>query len=173
MANLFKNDEKSDFKIICQGKSFPCLKVIIGGQSDVFNAMLESNLLEAKEGQVEIEDVSSDTMETLLKFMYQGKVDSQNIDVDLLLATDRFNIQSLLNICVKHFKDNLTVENAMEVMVGSYLVKGGPAKNLFNAASHFARKNKGDLVKTSKWFDLKTSYPDITSEIMDVITFKV
>lgn len=172
MANLFLNEDKSDFKIICEGKTYPCHKLIICSQSDVFNAMLDNNLMETKEGQVEIKDILSDTMDVLLKFMYQGKVDSQNVDVDLLIAADRYNVKKLVAICVNHFKYNLSVNNAMEVLTASYLVDGNYAKDLFEAASKFARNHKGDLVKTEKYEELKKSYPDIILKVMDVITFK-
>merc|ERR1711974_123571 len=104
--------------------------------------------------------------------MYQGKVDSQNVDVDLLIAADRYNVKKLVAICVNHFKYNLSVNNAMEVLTASYLVDGNYAKDLFEAASKFARNLKGDLVKTEKYEELKKSYPDIILKVMDVITFK-
>ena len=91
ISKLFLKEEESDFKIVSHDRTFPCHKLVLCGQSDVFSAMLNNDKsLEVKEGQVDIKDFSSKTTETLLKYMYQSKVESQNIDVDLLMAADKY-----------------------------------------------------------------------------------
>ena len=59
---------------------------------------------------------------------------------------------------------------AMEVMVVAYIVPNG--QDLFKVASDFASKHRKELVKTSKWDELKMKYPDIILKVVDAIMFK-
>ena len=119
--------------------------------------------METINGEVVIDDISSDVIETFLIFLYQDKVDSDKINVDLLKVADRYNIQSLFDICITHLKNNVTVENAMEILVGAYLVNH---HDLHLAAFTFAMEHKGQLIKSNKWD------PDIAMKAMSKFMFK-
>ena len=76
LAKPFQWKKKiSDFKIICDGKTINCHKIVLGAQSDVFETMfLNMDLNEAKSGEVEIEDFDFDTVETLIYFPYNEDI---------------------------------------------------------------------------------------------------
>merc|ERR1719237_86524 len=125
---MFLKDEFSDVKILCGGKTFPCHKVILSNQSEVFKTMLGDgcgSMIEASTGEIRIKDISADTMESLLYFLYfdhknlKGK---NKINIDLLLAADKYNIPDLVKICVNHLKTNLTEVNAVDIMAKSYMI---------------------------------------------------
>ena len=42
--------------------------------------------------------------------MYHNSIDESNIDIDLLMAADKFLMEGLVDICAKHLKSNLTLE---------------------------------------------------------------
>ena len=86
------------------------------------------------------------------------------------MAADKYNVTKLREICIRHFKNHLSLDNAMEVMVVAYIVPNG--QNLFKVASDFASKHRKELVKTSKWDELKMKYPDIILKVVDAIMFK-
>ena len=70
---MFLKDDFSDVKIICNGKTFPCHKVILSIQSEVFKSMLSNgcgSMIEASTGEIKIKDISADVMESLLYFLY-------------------------------------------------------------------------------------------------------
>ena len=70
---MFLKDDFSDVKIICNGKTFPCHKVILSNQSEVFKSMLSNgcgSMIEASTGEIKIKDISADAMESLLYFLY-------------------------------------------------------------------------------------------------------
>ena len=72
---LFLNKENSgDTKIICQGKTFDCHKLVLGCQSEVFQKMFERKMIESKTGQVNIDDLKPEVMESLLFFIYHDEV---------------------------------------------------------------------------------------------------
>ena len=75
-ALLFADKEHCDVKIICDGKTFECHKLVLSCRSDVFKTMFknESDMAEANSGEVEIKDVDEETMETFLYFIYNDKI---------------------------------------------------------------------------------------------------
>ena len=75
------------------------------------------DMIESSSGRVEIKDVPSDIMELLLRFIYLDNVAKEDITCDLLMAAERFNVESLVRICVRHLAENLTIQNVMNVMI--------------------------------------------------------
>ena len=70
---MFLKNEFSDVKILCDGKTFPCHKVILSNQSEVFKSMLSDgcgSMIEASTGEIKIKGIPADTMESLLYFLY-------------------------------------------------------------------------------------------------------
>merc|ERR1712051_520127 len=97
--------------------------------------------------KIEEKDVNSDIMEQLLYFLYFQKVeDGKKVNVDLLIAADKYLVKGLLDFCTKFLESNLSVENALDVLFKAELVN---QKTLFHAASKFVRKNLGKVNKTS------------------------
>ena len=83
---MFLKDDFSDVKILCNGKTFPCHKVILSNQSEVFKSMLSNgcgSMIEASTGEIKIKDISAETMESLLYFLY---FDHENLKGTLLLV---------------------------------------------------------------------------------------
>merc|ERR1719483_1964020 len=136
-SKLFSGKKFSDFKIICDSKTIDCHKNVLGTQSDVFETMfLNMDLNEAKSGEVEIEDFDFDTVETLIYFLYNGfyQQDNKLINTKLLYAADKYNVSGLVGMCVTFLKCNLSVDNALEILVASHHLN---QEDLFNAASNF------------------------------------
>jgi hypothetical protein len=124
---LFLQDEFSDVKILCEDKIFPCHKVILCSQSEVFKSMLSNtNMVEASSGEIKIAEYSADVMESLLYFLYfdeENLMAKENkITIDLLVAADYYNIADLIAICVKHLKGNLSEGNVVEILTQCYKI---------------------------------------------------
>ena len=80
-----------------------------------------SDMVEAKSGEIKVPDISPTTMESLLFFIYHDNLDESKISGDLMMAADKYNISALYKFCVYYFKNNLTEENAEDVMKLAYL----------------------------------------------------
>ena len=103
-------------------------------------------------------------METFLYFLYNDRVKDTNlVTIELLKAADKYNFRGLLEYCSKHLKSNLTVENAAEVLLTAHFTN---QKELFNAASNFVCRNKGELVKRKAWKDLVKTNPTLVANIL-------
>ena len=168
---IFAAEEFFDLKVICNGKTFQCHKVVLASQSDVFSTMLlNMEMTEAKLGEVKIDDFKAETIETLIHYLYNQEVkDAKLINTDLLLFAEKYNISGLLMICCVHLKSNLSTENALDVLLTAHLTN---QEGLFSAASQFVYKNKGQLAKTTAWKEMNKSNPimikNILSSVLDV-----
>ena len=164
-GKLFGDKEFSDLKLVCKEKTFDCHKAVLG-QSEVFKNMIKNKSLIEKPGEVmEIEeiDMNSDSMEQLVFYLYHAKVkDTKMINTDLLIAADKYMVKSLLDLCVKYLKLNLSLENVLDVLVTAELLN---QRTLFVSASRFIRKNLGKLKKSSAYNDMFEKDPKLIARV--------
>ena len=118
----------------------------------------DNSMIEGTSGEVHITDFASDVIEHLLSFMYNDIVDKKNVNCDLLKAANKYLMEGLKSICSEHLSANLTLENALEVMIVAYLTD---QKDLLDSAFKFTLENKGRLIKTDSWDDMVKNYPDL------------
>ena len=165
---IFAAEEFFDMKVICNGKTFQCHKVVLASQSDVFSTMfLNMEMTEAKLGEVKIDDFKAETIETLMYYFYHQEVkDVSLINTDLLLVAEKYNISSLLKMCSGHLQCSLSPNNALDVLLSAHLTN---QEDLFNAASKFVYKNKGQLAKTTVWTGMKETNPVIINNILSFV----
>ena len=160
--SLYGEKDFFDVKIVCgDGKAFLCHKLVLGCQSEVFKTIFKNKSLMEKQSEgvmkIEEKDVNSDIMEQLLYYLYFQKVkDNKMINADLMIAADKFLVKGLLDFSTKFLESNLSVENALDVLIKSELVN---QPTLFDAASKFVRKNLGKMNKTSAWEEMSKKNP--------------
>ena len=120
---LFMAKNTFDLKIICEGKILECHKNVLCCRSDIFDVMFSNDgMIEAQSKEVEINDIQADTMETFLYFLYHDQVqDVKMINAKLLLAAHKYNVLELMEACTGYLKENLSFENATDVLVSSHL----------------------------------------------------
>ena len=173
IERLYSDKECVDLKILSDGKTFVCHKNVLSCQSEVFKTMIKNkSLIEKDTGMMEIEElaINFDTMEQFLYFLYHERVkDSEKINIELLMLADKYNVNDLVEECSKYFESNLSLENALDVLVSAEITN---QRNLFGAASRFVCKNIGILKKSSAYQDLLKNNPTmlaiVFSNMLDV-----
>jgi speckle-type POZ protein len=120
-------------------------------------------VVESESGKVEIVDFKAKIVAKMVYFMYHDNlINKENVNSDLLILAEKYNIRGLINYCVKYLEENLSLENALDVLVSSHLTN---QKRLFDAATKFAIENKGLLVKTESWKELLETNPKLANKI--------
>ena len=79
-----------------------------------------------------------------------------------MIAADKFNVKGLLDFCTKFLESNLSVENALDILIKAELVN---QKTLFDAASKFVCKNIGKVNKTSAWEEMLKKNPALIANL--------
>ena len=157
-----------DLKITCNGKTLECHRSVLSCQNDVFRTMfLNMDMKEAKSGEMEINDISSETMETFLHYLYHEEVEEKVVDTNLLFAADKYNIAGLVEVCNEYLKSNLSVENCLDILLSAHLMN---QKGLFRAASDFVYQNKGKLVRTTAWKEMVETNSKLTTDVLLIVS---
>ena len=170
MRKLCFSNQLSDFTIKCNGKEFPTHKFILSARSDVFERMFSSALKinEKDEPILDIDDISAEEMEIFLNFLYKDEIKVQDISCDILKLADKYNVKRLVNICLKHLKENIDIKNVVEITYTAFLTS---KDELLQSASKFIFENRGSIKKCDVWNQIKKTHPEIAIKIMDLIVF--
>lgn len=116
--NLFENPLFSDVTLNCGQRQFKVHKAILASRSCVFAAMFEHGMLECKNNCVDINDVDSDVMCEILRFIYTGKANNIDKMADLLLsAADKYALDRLKVLCEEALSNNLDVDNVADSLI--------------------------------------------------------
>jgi hypothetical protein len=126
----------SDFKFIVEGREFEVHKAILAGESTtfcsrdcidsmtllvvarsrVFSRMFTGDFRETTANEQEVEDVSADTFEELLHFIYSGKLRNKDFPVeDLLPIADRYEVEDLMKFCDQKLLKSINDENSEKI----------------------------------------------------------
>jgi kelch-like protein 1/4/5 len=65
----------------------PFLRLLLSAVSDYFSAMFTSDVREASEREIRLEDVDPAALQALVQFMYTGRIDLLEETVENLLST--------------------------------------------------------------------------------------
>ena len=84
------------------------------------------------------------------------------INTGLLHDAEKYNIPELLEVCTDYLKQNLSLENALDVLVSAHLTN---QKALFDAASDFTCKNRDKVVKTTAWEEFQRTNLTVAANI--------
>lgn len=116
--DFFNNKEFSDVVVKCGDERFECHKVFLATNSPVFKAMLTSNMKETNNNEIQIDDIEPEVMTEFLELIYTGK--SSNLDkfaMDLFIAADKYQINSLKEICEEALISSLEIDNCLSLLL--------------------------------------------------------
>ena len=151
------HDEKEfmDVKIVCNEKTFDAHKAVLSCRSEVFKTIIRNKSLTEKHAavmEINENDFNYETMAQVLYYFYHGNVQNDEmINTDLLRAADKYEVVGLMDICTEYLEPNLSLENALDVLVAAELTN---QKALFESAATFVRENPGKMNKTGAYKEM-------------------
>ena len=163
------HDEKEfvDVKIVCNEKTFDGHKAVLSCRSEVFKTIIRNKSLTEKQGavvEINENDFNSETMEQVLFYFYHGNVqNNEMINTDLLRAADKYEVVGLMDICAKYLESNLSLENALDVLVAAELTN---QKALFESAAKFVKEKPGKKKKTGAYKEMAEKDTKIIAIVM-------
>jgi len=125
--------------LVCQGEQIPAHKLILGARSPVFHAMLNTDMIESKKGEVKIEDADTDVLKAMIRYMYTVNVDvSFTKFKELIVLADKYQVLELVNFCGNKLVESLSKENVLEL---GQLAERHNADKLLNKCIKYVLKN--------------------------------
>ena len=92
----------ADFELVIRGNkdhSFLAHRAILAARSTHFSNMFESGMVESQSRKVVITDTDIGVFEQFLHFLYTGSVEPFTDFQALLVIADKYQIDSLINLC--------------------------------------------------------------------------
>ena len=99
-----QGDPSADLTINCDSETFRVHKYFLCSKSPVFSAMLNSDMREAREGEINIRDMNSDTLSSMIHYIYTGELADgwQGLDIqDVTTAADMYDLPGWIELLRK------------------------------------------------------------------------
>jgi hypothetical protein len=142
---------------VCGELEIPVLRYLLAARSSVFQKMFELvNMEEAKTGRVIVKDLNPKALEALVKFAQTDVIDDEDITVDLLAASNKYDVRGLFFICEAKLIGELTVFNAADYFLAAYFHE---AKTLKKLAMRVIVKNFDAVEVTEGMAMIRDQYP--------------
>ncbi|XP_069479198.1 kelch repeat and BTB domain-containing protein 4 [Ambystoma mexicanum] len=142
----------ADVTISVEGKEFQLHRLVLSAQSCFFRSMFTSNLKEAHNRVIELQDVSAAVFQLLVDYIYHGTV---KLSVEELPETyevaDMYQLTCLFEECSRFLVRTVQVKNCLQVM---WLADQHSDHELYTAAKHCAKSHLAQLQDTEEFLNL-------------------
>jgi len=135
IKNIIQHDSFKDFKILIGDRQFAVHKFFLAARSPTLAEILNNN---PEVENLSLCDISVDTFEIILNYIYTAAFPERNEynQLSLYAAAGRLKIEKLMNYVAAHILDQITDENALDVLKVS------------NKYEHYGLKQKSfDIIK--------------------------
>jgi len=162
LASLLWDEGTSDFQIICGDESFPVHRMVLGARSSYFQVLFNRRFVESETGQVNIEDMASETLKAVIEYMYTGKFkDIESKARELLVASERFDLLLLKKYCEEWLISNLKKDNAVDLFI---LADEQNSEKLRLKAKQMIVENGAEIINQDGW---KTKLGTLVIELFE------
>jgi speckle-type POZ protein len=161
LLNLWKTKTLADVEFQCDGKSIKAHTLILASGSPFLAAMFENDFKEKQEKVANITDIKANIFENLLQHIYTGEValESEVEDAaELLIAADKYAVETLKEECAVFLTKDLKVENAARYLVLAHLHN---STVLHEATLQFMSENAKAVCGRKDWMDIIKNYPEL------------
>ena len=159
-----------EINIVCGDQSTMFNKALICSISDVFKTMFQNpDNAEFQNGTVRMEEIDPSTIKAFERFLNCHIIKEEDLNVGMLLFADRYNIQPIVQLCLKHLRKNVTKENFVEIAKASDLIND---KDLLQASVTFAIKNIGTFDDDPEVRQFMRSNPACFAKVFENMMFK-
>jgi hypothetical protein len=164
-GSLLKSGNNSDVTLMVDAHEFKAHKFILSARSSVFAAMFEHPMKENEENSVQIEDIETEDVNEMLQFIYTGTAPNlKKRAKSLLLAADKYDLQTLKLLCEKELSSTLSIETALGYLI---FADKHSAKKLRMKTIQFIIDNKRQIIKTEDWSKMKREQSWLLAELFE------
>ncbi|XP_046449106.1 speckle-type POZ protein-like [Daphnia pulex] len=141
--------------------------LIVASGSPVLCAMFQNDFQEKLEKIVEIKDIQLNVFDHLLRYIYTGDADLDNVDVPgLLAASEKYGMDSLKEECALRLSQDLNVENAVRNLVLAHLHN---SPKLQKSTLDLMSRNAKAICSRRDWMELIKKYPELSFAAMQMM----
>ncbi|KAF8771047.1 Speckle-type POZ protein like [Argiope bruennichi] len=152
-----------DVILTTENEAFPVHKCILCLQSPVFRKMFETDMKEAANKRVDINDLDRNTLNRFLLYLYTNNLHNLHWEIatKLFYAADKYQVTALRAKCSSFLKSNLTMFNVCEVLQLADLHQD---EDLSLVCTDFVlQQDASEIFSSEKWktFTLADEHQDV------------
>ncbi|XP_057367973.1 speckle-type POZ protein-like [Daphnia carinata] len=169
LLNLWKTKTLSNVTFQCKTKSIEAHTLILASGSPVLAAMFQHDFTENQKKVVVVKEIEANVFEELLCFIYTGNFCVTKVDVaKLLVAADKYAVETLKEECAMYLANTLTVENALSYLVTSHLHN---SPMLYQSALDFITKKENEKIicRREDWMQIIKNYPELCFQVTQLM----
>merc|ERR1712150_56028 len=115
-ANINNLAKQLSDVIICVGENkMHCHKLVLAMSSRYFERMFLGAMKESKEKEVVLQEIDLETLKSVLTFMYTDVIPNEKINVQVLAASDMYEIMRLRKICCSTLSKTMNQKNVADI----------------------------------------------------------
>ena len=103
-----QEDSSTDLTIVCGSETFRVHRNLLCYRSPVFSAMLDSDMREAREGEINIQEMNSTTLSSMIHYIYTRELATgwQDLDIlDVARAADMYDLPGWMEVFCSGLRD--------------------------------------------------------------------
>ncbi|XP_052253854.1 kelch-like protein 18 [Dreissena polymorpha] len=127
-------------------------RIVLAASIPYFHAMFTHDMVESKQDEISMQGIDPNSLEALVNFSYNGRVEIDQTNVQsLLVAASFLHLQAVKDACCEFLKKRLHPQNCLGVrcFADQYMCSG-----LVEASNKFLQKNFKDVMKSEEFMNL-------------------
>jgi len=167
LLSLLNDGCGADVELVFGAEKLCAHRALLMARSEVFRAMFQQEQLkEAALGSVEIPDMDLLTARAMLHYIYSNSLPEQALESmsqSLLIAADKYKINSLQLVCEKHLVATLSSSNAARRISLAHAHCCGLLKQ---ECLDFMKDNISDVMKSEDWATHLAGKAELLNEVL-------
>jgi hypothetical protein len=149
--------------------TFNAHKLILAARSPVFAAMFSNRTLENTTNIIEINDLRSETIQSMLEYIYTGKVnDIKKSTVELYRCADKYQLEDLRLQAEMALMSSISIDTSAEILL---LADQHHSKDLkLRVIQFIVGGNLKAIIQTEGWHKYVACIPDLVTEVIQATT---
>lgn len=144
----------TDVILVADSKEFKAHRAVLAVQSSFFNTRFQERW-DQGQSKIQMADISSPTLESILDFVYTGHCDINSLNAEVLLAAaHEYGIDNLQLFCEQYLCLELKMENVLSMLVVADTFR---AQQLKAVCLDFCVLHSSSLLGGTEWIELKKS----------------
>ncbi|KAH0561618.1 hypothetical protein KQX54_018115 [Cotesia glomerata] len=172
IERFYNSEELSDVTIIVDQVRIPAHKVILAAHSEVFAKMLQSEMKEAKNNEINIEDLDPEIILEMLHYCYKGTLKTTNnvqIVLQVLKVADIYQIIKLKDFCEHRLMIEISSDNVLDIID---VADDSNAVDLRQEAIEFIAEHYETVFASDKFKELFFRKQELMFEVVHALSNK-
>merc|ERR1712014_494266 len=163
LRNCLNDPKLSDVTFMVEGKPVYAHKLLCM-RCSYFRAMFDSQMREAQQNTITINNVSHRVFLVLLEYLYTDEVEiSLDIAMDLFVAADQFGVERLKRLCEKKILISINIDSVATILQAANV---HVAEGLRQSCMEFILRNFDAVSKTAAFEEMGRSNVELVFEIL-------